>query len=93
MLRFKINVHVKETVRAECPRHRKFDPSSDDKLNSETGCSTCADISLERSIPCLLKLPRSSRPASFIFSAANREPTASFYWADWPTPNGLRSAT
>jgi hypothetical protein len=44
MLRFRIDVRVKEAVRAKCPRHPKYDPSVDDKMHSEPGCSTCSDI-------------------------------------------------
>jgi hypothetical protein len=72
MLRFKINVHVKETVRAECPRHRKFDPSSDDKLNSETGCSTCADIrALESARVTLENAARAFERRAYHWRAAN----------------------
>jgi hypothetical protein len=46
MLKFRIDVRVKEQIRARCPKHPKFDPSLDLRLNSEPRCSTCSDIRL-----------------------------------------------
>ena len=44
MLKFRVNVRVKGTLKAKCKRHPKYDPSLDDKLNTEPRCSVCADI-------------------------------------------------
>jgi hypothetical protein len=44
MLRFKVEHRIKESVRAKCPRHPKFDPSVDQNMYSEPGCSVCADL-------------------------------------------------
>jgi len=44
MLRFKIDLRMKETIKAKCPRHPKFDPSIDERMGSEPGCSACSDI-------------------------------------------------
>jgi hypothetical protein len=44
MLKFNLQVRMKESLRAKCQRHPKFDPSADERLYSETGCSVCAEI-------------------------------------------------
>jgi hypothetical protein len=44
MLKLQVNLRVKENLRAKCPRHPKFDPSADERLHTEPGCSVCADI-------------------------------------------------
>lgn len=44
MLRFRFDLKIKENVRAKCVRHPRFDPSVDERLNTEPGCSTCADL-------------------------------------------------
>jgi hypothetical protein len=44
MLKFRIDVRVRETLKAKCPRHPKYDPSADEKLHTESGCSACSDI-------------------------------------------------
>ena len=43
-MKIKIDFRIKENVTAKCPRHPKFDPSTDPKQNTEAGCSTCADL-------------------------------------------------
>lgn len=60
MLRIQINLRIKESVKARCPRHPKFDPSIDDRMNTEPGCSTCSDIrALEASRVALESAARS----------------------------------
>jgi hypothetical protein len=44
MLKFEINLRVKEKIRAKCTRHPKYDPSLDQRLHSESGCTACTDI-------------------------------------------------
>lgn len=44
MLHFHLDLRVRERIKAKCPRHPKFDPSVDEKANSEARCSTCSDI-------------------------------------------------
>lgn len=44
MLKFRIDVRVRESVRAKCTKHPDYDPSADPKLNYGPGCSACTDI-------------------------------------------------
>lgn len=44
MLKFRIDVRVKEALVAKCPRHPKYDPSVHEQLNTDPGCSVCGDI-------------------------------------------------
>jgi TnpA family transposase len=44
MLKFEINLHVKEKIRAKCARHPRYDPSLDQRLHFGSGCTACTDI-------------------------------------------------
>jgi hypothetical protein len=73
MLEFRIDVRVKESVKARCSRHPKFDPSVDEKMNSEPGCSICADIrALEASRIALEKAARSFERRAYQWRATDK---------------------
>jgi hypothetical protein len=44
MLRIAYKLRISEKIRAQCSRHKKYDPSVNGRAGVEENCSTCKEI-------------------------------------------------